>query len=146
MLQSLYLNWSDKHTKDDIMPSTLHANKVMNVAEILLTWRLTNSNQSTLHSFASRICLIKVSSHSWLKLQIDDVLQKYSTIWDLRHNFVARRIEDALNLTLLNQQRHVEFGHSNKTSSTSELRTLHANKVMNVAEILLTWRLTNSNQ
>jgi hypothetical protein len=45
-----------------------------------------------------------------------------STIWALRHNFEARHIEDALNLTLLKQQRHVEFGHSNRTSSTSELR------------------------
>jgi hypothetical protein len=38
------------------------------------------------------------------------------------NNFAPRHIEDALNLTLLNQQRHVEFGHSNRTSSTSELR------------------------
>jgi hypothetical protein len=39
----------------------------------------------------------------------------------LRQNFAARHIEDALHLTLLNQQRHVEFGHSNGTSSTSKL-------------------------
>ena len=49
------------------------------------------------------------------------VLQKYSTIWALRQNFAAGHIEDALHLTLLNQQRHVEFGHSNRTSSTSKL-------------------------
>jgi hypothetical protein len=53
---------------------------------------------------------------------VDEVLQKYSTIWVLRHDFAARHIEDALNLKLLNQQRHVEFGNSNRTSSTPELR------------------------
>ena len=48
-------------------------------------------------------------------------LQKYSSIWALRQNLAGGHIEDALHLTLLNQHRHVQLGHSIRTSSTSEL-------------------------